>query len=215
MKTPRPPLRLVERAARDDAQGLADEPDLADTPLLGGAGDDGRAGDDADFEHVEGTWHARDPESGETSDDAAAPPRKFSPRFVVLGLIVFQLLVATSYGAKYLELVRSGGVSPAAALLGVPSSLCLYVGASWLALRPGHGRALFLVAAVGLGLSVPVWGVSYGWTWPMAFGAMLGLAGAWYARPESPPEDGEPGEEADGSDHETGRVLILRDRDLH
>lgn len=117
-------------------------------------------------------------------DDSPSPPiDERSARFVVVALIAFQSMVALSYLGKYLALAGGGGEYMAASILSVPASLCLYIGALLLALRPGRGRALFVAAAVGLGLSLPAWGVSCGWTWPMAFGAMLGLAGAWYARP--------------------------------
>src|SRR5882762_10241310 len=119
------------------------------------------------------------------------PPRPsaLSPRFVVLALLAFQALGTLSYLGKYIELTRSTAVSPAAAILSVPAALALYAGALLLVLRPGRGRALFFIAAVGLGLAVPFWGISYGWTWPIACGAMLGLAGAWVARAAARPQD--------------------------
>ena len=126
-------------------------------------------------------------------DDAPAdeePPRTpLSPRFAVVALIVFQLLAASGYLGKYTALVQGEGQFRFAAALTVPASLCLYVGAALLALRPGRDRALFLVAAAGFGLSLPAWGVGYGWSWPIAFGAILALAGAWYARAEIRPDD--------------------------
>jgi len=125
---------------------------------------------------------------GDTEPAPASPPGTPPARFVVVALIAFQLLAALSLAGKYIELARGGDVYALAALLSAPSSLCLYAGAVLLALRPGRGRALFVVAAVGLGLSLPAWGVAYGWTWPMALGAILGLAGAWYARAEVRPD---------------------------
>lgn len=154
--------------------------------------------------------HARGPEESiedarpvEREDDAAAraegaaapdgsvdepPAPALSPRFVVIALLAFQALGTLSYLGKYVELTRSGTVSPAAAMLSLPAALALYVGALLLALRPGRGRTPFLVAAVGFGVAVPFWGISYDWTWPIAFGSMIGLAGAWYARPPAAPE---------------------------
>ena len=176
MTTPRPPLRLV---------GGRDRP-----------GDD-----DADFDSVERAPHDlhlhqpyRELAVVETPDEAdvdVEPPRQpLSPRFVVTALVAFQLLGALNYFPKYLAMARSGAEEFVfAAVLSVPASLCLYAGALLLALRPGRGRVPFIVAAVGLGLAVPGWGVSYAWSWPMALGAMLALAGAWYARAEAPRDE--------------------------
>jgi len=170
---PRPPLRLVGPP-------------------------DGAGADDAAFDPVDRPPHdlhppyrelavvdTLDPDEG---DDEAAPS-SLSPRFVIVALIVFQLLAASTYLGKYTALTHGDDQFRFAAAMSVPASLCLYVGACLLALRPGRGRALFLVAAAGFGLSLPAWGVGYGWSWPMAFGAMLALAGAWFARPEVRPDE--------------------------
>jgi len=123
---------------------------------------------------------------GEIDDDAAQAelprPPPFSPRFAVLALLAFQAIGVVSYLGKYVELTRTETVSPAAAILSLPAVLALFLGAVLSLLRPGRGRALFIVAAVGLGIAVPFWGISYGWTWPVAAGSVLGLAGAWAAR---------------------------------
>ena len=118
------------------------------------------------------------------------PRQALSPRFVVAALIVFQALAASSFLGKYVALAGGGEDQfKFAAAMSVAASACLYVGAILLALRPGRGRALFVVAACGFGLSLPGWGIGYGWSWPMAFGAMVALAGAWFARPEQRPDD--------------------------
>jgi hypothetical protein len=169
MTTPRPPLRLVEAPPRDD---------------------------DADFEPVDRDPHDLHPpyrelvvvEDGEPQDEAPARPA-LSPRFVVAALIVFQALAASTFLGKYIALAHGDDQFKFAAAMSVPASACLYVGAVLLALRPGRGRALFVVAACGFGLSLPGWGIGYGWSWPMALGAMIALAGAWFARPELRPDD--------------------------
>ena len=102
---------------------------------------------------------------------------------------MFQALAASTFLDKYVALAHGDDQYKFAAGLSVAASLCLYVGALLLALRPGRGRALFIVAAAGLGLSLPAWGVGYSWSWPMAFGAMLALAGAWFARAEVRPDE--------------------------
>jgi len=170
--TPRPPLRLVEAPRPDDA------------------------GDDADFAAVDRAphdLHAPYRELAVVDDDAPAEdePRRpaLSPRFVVAALIVFQALAASTFLGKYAALVHGDDQFKFAAAMSVPASACLYAGALLLALRPGRGRILFIVAACGFGLSLPGWGVGYGWSWPMAFGAMVALAGAWFARPEQRPAD--------------------------
>ena len=165
---PRPSLRLV---GRDDE----DEPD---------------------FEPVDAAPHDLHlpyrelvvVEDGEPQDEAPARPA-LSPRFVVVALIVFQALAASTFLGKYAALVHGDDQFKFAAAMSLPASACLYVGALLLALRPGRGRALFIVAACGFGLSLPGWGVGYGWSWPMAFGAIVALAGAWYARPEARPDE--------------------------
>jgi len=117
-----------------------------------------------------------------------APRTPLSPRFVVVALVVFQLLAASTYLGKYTALAHGDDQFRFAAAMTVAASACLYVGAALLALRPGRGRALFLAAAAGFGLSLPAWGIGYGWSWPIAFGAILALAGAWYARPAARPD---------------------------
>jgi len=166
---PRTHLRLVETPRREE---------IVDAPRP-------PAQDDPDYPY--GYDHDADPEPAE-------PPRPpaLSPRFVVLGLLAVQALGALSYLDKYVELTRSTAVSPAAAILSLPATLALYAGALLLMLRPGRGRALFFVAAVGFGIAVPVWGISYAWTWPIAAGSMLGLAGAWVARAAARPAPVQP-----------------------
>ncbi len=168
---PRPPLRLVGSPGHDEDAG------------------------DHDFEPVQRPPHDLHPPYRElTVVDAAAeddkdPPRTpLSPRFVIVTLIVAQLLAASTFLGKYVALVRGDDAYKIAACLSVPAALCLYVGAVLLALRPGRGRVLFIVAAAGLGLALPFWGVGWSWSWPVAFGAILALAGAWYARPETRPD---------------------------
>jgi len=171
--TPRPPLRLVEPPRPEGA------------------------GDDAGFAPVDRAPHVLHPPYRELTvveNDAPADddePRRptLSPRFVVAALIVFQALAASTFLAKYAALVHGDDQFKFAAAMSIPASACLYVGALLLALRPGRGRVLFIVAACGFGLSLPGWGVGYGWSWPMAFGAMVALAGAWFARPEQRPAD--------------------------
>jgi len=170
MTTPRPPLRLVEAPARDDDDGFA--------PV-------DRAPHDLHPPYRELTIVDDDT----PPDDEPARPA-LSPRFVVAALIVFQALAASTFLGKYVALAGGGeGQFKFAAAMSVPASACLYIGAVLLALRPGRGRALFVVAACGFGLSLPGWGIGYGWSWPMAFGAMVALAGAWFARPEQRPDD--------------------------
>jgi hypothetical protein len=170
MTTPRPPLRLVEPPPRDDGE--------------------------AGFAPVDRDAHDLHPPYRELTvvDDAAPaldePPHPtLSPRFVVAALIVFQALAASTFLDKYVALAHGDDQFRFAAAMSVPASACLYVGALLLALSPGRGRALFIVAAGGFALSLPGWGIGYGWSWPMAFGAMVALAGAWYARPEQRPDD--------------------------
>jgi len=171
MTTPRPPLRLVEPPPRDDD-------------------------DDTGFAPVDRAAHDLHPPYRELAvvddsepEEEAAPRPTLSARFVVAALIVFQALAASTFLGKYVALAHGDDQFRFAAAMSVPASACLYVGALLLALSPGRGRALFIVAAGGFALSLPGWGIGYGWSWPMAFGAMVALAGAWYARPEQRPDD--------------------------
>ncbi len=171
MTEPRPPLRLVGSPHRDED-------------------------DDDDFEPVERAPHDLHPpyreltvvENVEAAEED--PPRTpLSPRFVIVALIAFQLLAASSFLGKYRALAQGGGEFAFAAAVSALASLCLYAGAVLLAGWPGRGRALFIAAAAGFGVSMPAWGIGYGWDWPLAFGAILALAGAWFARPEVRPDD--------------------------
>ena len=108
---------------------------------------------------------------------------------MIVALIAFQLLAASSFLGKYRALAQGGGEFAFAAAVSALASLCLYAGAVLLAGWPGRGRALFIAAAAGFGVSMPAWGIGYGWDWPLAFGAILALAGAWFARPEVRPDD--------------------------
>ena len=174
MTTPRPPLRLVgSPPGRED--------------------DDAH---DAEFDAVERAPHdlhapyrelaVVENDESETPD----PPRTpLSPRFVIVVAILFQAIAASTFLDKYAALTHGDDQYKVAACLSAAACVCLYVGALLLALRPGRGRALFIVAAAGLGLSLPAWGVGYSWSWPMAFGAILALAGAWFARAEIRPDE--------------------------
>ena len=172
MTSPRPPLRLVDSPSRDD-------------------------GHDDEFDGVERAPHDLRPpyrelavvENGEEPAPEDAPRTALSPRFAIVAGIVFQALAALTFLDKYTALARGGGQYEFAAALSGAAAACLYVGALLLALRPGRGRALFILAAVGLGLSLPAWGVGYSWSWPIALGAILALAGAWFARAEVRPDE--------------------------
>ena len=174
MTSPRPPLRLVGSPPRDD--GTDADTELAPVD---------RAPHDLHPPYRE----LADVENAEPAQDDAPPRTPLSPRFVVVALIVFQLMAASTFLGKYAALVHGDDQFKFGAAMSVPASVCLYVGAILLALRPGRGRALFIVAACGFGLSLPGWGVGYGWTWPMAFGAIVALAGAWFARAEVRPDE--------------------------
>ena len=175
---PRPSLRLVGSPAPDDA-----------------------GEDDADFDPIERAPHDLHPpyheprvvdemEQAEPASEADAPRTPLSPRLVVVALVVFQLLAASTFLGKYGALAQGGEAQfKFAAVMSALASAALYLGAILLALRPGRGRWLFIVAAAAFGLSLPAWGVGYGWSWPMAFGAILALAGAWYARAEVRPDE--------------------------
>ena len=174
MTTPRPPLRLVGSPAPEPQR--AQDSDFEPDPVE-------RAPHDLHAPYRELTVV----EEAE-GDEPEAPHTALSPRFVIVALIVFQLMAASTFLGKYVALAHGDDQFKFAAALTLPASLCLYVGALLLALRPGRGRVLFIVAATGFGLSLPAWGVGYGWTWPMAFGAILALAGAWFARAEVRPD---------------------------
>jgi hypothetical protein len=168
--------------------------------LVGSPGPDGDGEDDAGFDPVERAPHDLHPpyrelravnemDEAEPASEEDAPRTPLSPRFVVVALVVFQLLAASTFLGKYTALAQGEAQFRFAAVMSVLASAGLYLGAILLALRPGRGRWLFIVAAAAFGLSLPAWGVGYGWSWPMAFGAILALAGAWYARPETRPDE--------------------------
>ena len=173
MTAPRPPLRLVDSPSRDD-------------------------GHDDEFDGVERAPHDLHPpyrelvvvdDDGDEPPPEVAPRSALSPRFAIVAGIVFQALAASTFLDKYTALAHGDGQYQFAAALSGAAGACLYVGALLLALRPGRGRTLFILAAVGLGLSLPAWGVGYSWSWPIALGAILALAGAWFARAEVRPDE--------------------------
>ena len=170
MTDPLPPLRLVASPSRDGVDGV--EPDAVD-----------RAPHDLHPPYRE----LAVVENG-APDEVEAARTALSPRFVIVVLILFQALAASTFLDKYVALTHGDDQYKVAACMSVAASACLYVGALLLALRPGRGRALFIVAATGFGLSLPAWGVAYGWSWPIALGAILALAGAWFARAEVRPD---------------------------
>jgi len=174
MTTPRPPLRLVGSPEGEPQR----EPDSG-----------------FELDAVDRAPHDLHPPYRELTiveniddDEAGVARTPLSPRFVIVALIVFQLMAASTFWGKYVALAHGDDQFRFAAGVTAPASLCLYLGAALLALRPGRGRWLFIVAAAGFGLSLPAWGVGYSWTWPMAFGAILALAGAWFARAEVRPD---------------------------
>ena len=193
MTSPRPPLRLVG-SPDGDARGDHDKEavilrEVAGSSAAGAAAIAGvdpatalrYAQDDGEVHELTVVDDAEPPEED-------APRTPLSPRFVVIALVVFQLLAASSYLGKYTALAHGDDQFRFAAAMTLAASACLYIGATLLALRPGRGRALFFVAAAGFGLSLPAWGIGYGWSWPIAFGAILALAGAWYARAAARPD---------------------------
>ena len=180
MTSPRPPLRLVGSPDRDATDSAGVDPDEDAVILRAVAGS--TPADPLRYAQNDGDVHDAEP----LEEDAPRTP--LSPRFVVVALVVFQLLAASTYLGKYTALAHGDDQFKFAAAMTLPASACLYIGAILLALRPGRGRALFFVAAAGFGLSLPAWGVGYGWSWPIAFGAILALAGAWYARAEARPD---------------------------
>src|ERR1700739_2612658 len=115
---PRTHLRLVETTRPQDVEDAVPAPRR----------DDLGAPEVVDIDAADGA-----------PEPLAAPP--LSPRFVVLALLALQVLGTLSWLGKYVELTRSGAVSPAAAMLSVPAALALYAGALLLVVRPGRGRA--------------------------------------------------------------------------
>jgi len=172
--SPRPPLRLVGSPARDEDAG-----DHAFEPVE-------RAPHDLHAPYRELTVVENAGQDDGFDDGPRTPP---SPRLIITTLVVAQFLATTTFAGKYVALVRGDDAYRIAACLSVPAVLCLYAGTVLLALRPGRGRVLFIVAACGLGLALPFWGVGWSWSWPVAFGAILAIAGAWFARAEVRPSD--------------------------
>jgi len=157
--------------------------------------DDERAGpgpDDASDDVIDAAFanDGRAPTPLESPEDEAARAAARAARIaavarqVVAGLVGFQFLATLRYARWYASLLRDGAVNPLA-LLAIPACIALYVATGMLAARraPGASRVLFVGAAMALVVSVPFWGITEDWTWPLELGATLALAGAWYARP--------------------------------
>lgn len=112
----------------------------------------------------------------------ARPVKIELPQYVFAALIVMQFLATLRYSEIYFELALTGAVPFLALFLAVPASVCLYAAAIFMLLRGSRGKRLFLLAAVGLALTVPLWGWPSVWSVVAAFGAALGVAGWWIAR---------------------------------
>ena len=183
MTTP-PRLRLVPGAPSAPSPQTDREP--GDEPASAAAGDGPDGIVDAEFTGAARTDAS--PFAG-TGDDEAARAAARAVRMaalarqIVAGLVGFQFLASLRYLRWYVSLLRDGAVSPLA-LLAVPACIALYVATGLLAARraPATCRTLFLAAAMALVVSVPFWGITDDWTWPLELGATLALAGAWYTR---------------------------------
>lgn len=123
------------------------------------------------------TAQIADPEA-----DASNSRKSRLPRYIVAVLIAVQLAATWRFSWTYFELVRTGAARPLALLFGGIGSICLYVAAILALAKQPRGQALFLVAAVSLGLSVPMWGLPYAWSWVAGYGALLGVLGWWITR---------------------------------
>jgi hypothetical protein len=104
------------------------------------------------------------------------------PRYVLVALIIIQLIFTLRFVPWYFELFRAGAVRVVSFPLGILASLCLYTAAVSSFARPPGGKVLFLVAAIGLGLSAPLWHWPSVFSVVAVFGALLGLAGWWAVR---------------------------------
>jgi len=178
MTTP-PRLRLVSGGPpappeRDDGPAGPASDDASDDVIDAAFADDGRSGTSTPFESP-----------ADEAARAAARAARFAAlaRQVVAGLVGLQFLASLRYMRWYTSLLRDGAVSPLA-LLAVPACIALYVATGMLAAQraPATSRVLFLGAAMALVVSVPFWGITEDWTWPLELAATLALAGAWYAR---------------------------------
>jgi len=174
MTTP-PRLRLVAGGSPPPEPDRRDAGDASDDVVDAAFPEDGQAGSPAPFES---------PEDEAARAAARAARIAALARQVVAGLVGFQFLASLRYMRWYTSLLRDGAVSPLA-LLAVPACIALYVATGMLAARraPATSRLLFIGAAMALVVSVPFWGITEDWTWPLELGATLALAGAWYARP--------------------------------
>src|SRR5262245_38944899 len=101
-------------------------------------------------------------------DVRTAPDKRL--RYVVAISVAVQLVATLIYSPVCIELVRSGAATPLALLLGVLGSICLYSAAILAVTTRSRGRLLFILAAIGFGVSADLWG----WLTPCASVALYG-----------------------------------------
>lgn len=79
-------------------------------------------------------------------------------------------------------LVSNGSVAPVLALAALIGCGALYAAVLMVHWRPARAKTTFLVAALAIGLSLPGWGVRYGFSAPFWLGLPLAVLGWWLAR---------------------------------
>ena len=126
-----------------------------------------------------------EPDTPPNAEPAAARPVNIGPaQYILAALVVSQLTLTLRYSGWYFDLTRDGLVSIFPMGFGLPASICLYIATLSMLLKGSRGKLLFILAAAGLALTVPLW-YSH-WSLELsivaAYGAALGVAGGRLAR---------------------------------
>jgi hypothetical protein len=100
---------------------------------------------------------------------------------LLLGAVAGHLTVLLGNLSAYWMLLGNGGISFFAALLALSGCVALYVAVLMLHSRPQRAKKLFLIAALGLGMSFFAWGLPYGFSAPFWLGVALASIGFWLA----------------------------------
>lgn len=96
---------------------------------------------------------------------------------LLLGAVAGHLTVLIGNLPAYWMLVGTGSVSFFAALLTLISCVALYVAVLMLHAHPQRAKKLFLIAALGSGMSLSAWDLQYVFSAPLWLGVALALIG--------------------------------------
>jgi hypothetical protein len=101
--------------------------------------------------------------------------RRFT--MLLIGLTLGQLSILLTNLQFHFALVSTGSKSPLVVLAALIGCGALYVAVLAMRSRPERARKFFLFAAIAMGLTLPAWGLRYGFSAPFWLGVPVALFG--------------------------------------